>query len=77
MPEPIRTEGQEPYVILKIDALTRLSDIGGVEKYYRIQYKTKGGVTDSANIEEKDYTEDKVDAALTKLAQKHDKILAL
>jgi len=77
MPEPIKVEGQKAYKVLTIDSLTKLGDMGGVEKYYRIRYKTRGGVTDTVDIDEKDYTEDKVAATLTKLAQKHDKILTL
>lgn len=68
---------ESAYKVLKIDQMTRLSDVGGVEKYYRIQYRTRGGVVDTVNISEQDYTEEKVAATLTQLAQKHDKILAL
>lgn len=65
------------YKVLKITQMTRPSEVAGIEKFYRIQYKTKGGVVDVVDIDEKDYTEEKVTATLTKLAQKHDKILAL
>ncbi len=68
---------EKAYKVLKIDSLTRMGDVQGVERYYRIRYKTKGGVIDSVDIDEKDYTEEKVEATLTKLAQRHDKILAL
>ena len=65
------------YKVLKIDQITRPSDTVGVEKFYRIQFKTKGGVVDITEISEKNYTEEYVAATLTKLAEKHDKILAL
>ena len=31
------------YKVLKIDELTRVSDAGGIEHYYRHTIKTKGG----------------------------------
>ena len=68
---------EKAYTVLKIDSLVRPSDTQGMETYYRIRYKTKGGVTDFAEFDEKDYTEENVDVTLTKLAQKHDKILKL
>lgn len=64
------------YKVLKIDELTRLSDTGGVERYYRHTIKTKGGVTLSVDVSERDFTEEKAPAILTKKAQSADKILA-
>uniref|UniRef100_A0A6M3XS82 Uncharacterized protein n=1 Tax=viral metagenome TaxID=1070528 RepID=A0A6M3XS82_9ZZZZ len=65
------------YKVLKIDELTRMSDIGGIEKYYRHQIKTKGGIVLSININEKDFTAEKAAPILLKKAQEADKILAL
>lgn len=67
----------KPFMVLDVSQRVREADAGGVEKYYRIQYKTKGGVVDFANFSEDEYTEENVVATLTKLAQKHDKIRAL
>ena len=65
------------YKVLKIDELTRMSDTGGIEKYYRHQIKTKGGIILSINISEKDFTAEKAAPILLKKAQEADKILAL
>ncbi|MBA7640080.1 hypothetical protein ES703_47745 [subsurface metagenome] len=65
------------YKILKIDQLSRGSRAGGIEKFYRIQYQTKGGVVDTTDVSEADYTEEKVATLLSGLAVKHDKILKL
>lgn len=67
----------DEYRVLKIDELTRLSDTGGIEHYYRHTIKTKGGIVLSVDIAEKDFTEDKVAPILLKKAQNADKILAL
>jgi len=68
---------EKPYTVLKVTPLSRVADEGGIEKYYRIQYKTKGGVVDTTDVAEKDYTEEKLPPILLKLAQKHDAILKL
>jgi hypothetical protein len=65
------------FKVLKIDEMTRLSDTGGVEKYYRHQIKTKGGVVLSVDIGEKDFTAEKAAPILEKRAIEADKILAL
>lgn len=65
------------YSVLKIDYLVRPGDVEGLNKLYRIMYKTKGGIRDTVEVAEKDYTEEKVNTLLTKLAEKHDKILVL
>ena len=64
------------YRVIKIDELTRLSDTGGIEHYYRHTIKSKGGVVLSVDIAEKDFTEEKATPLLTKKAQNADKILA-
>lgn len=66
-----------PYHVLKIDEMTRLSETGGIEKYYRHQIKTKGGVILTVDIGEKDFTAEKAAPILEKKALEADKILAL
>lgn len=65
------------FKVLKIDEMTRLSDTGGVEKIYRHQLKTKGGVVLTVDIAEKDFTAEKAAPILEKKAVEADKILAL
>lgn len=65
------------FAVLKIDELTKLSDTGGVEKFYRHQIKTKGGVVLTVDIDEKNFTPEKVAPELEKRATEADKILAL
>ena len=66
---------QKPYKVLKIDELTRLSELGGVEKYYRHQIKTRGGTILSVDIDEGDFTAEKAAPILEKRAIEADKIL--
>ena len=63
------------YKVLKIDELTRVSDVRGLEKYYRHQIKTKGGVVLSVDIDEKDFTEEKAAPILLAKAKNADAIL--
>jgi len=65
------------YKVLSIDEMTRLSEIGGIEHYYRHQIKTKGGVILTADIDEKNFTAEKAAPILLKRALDADKILAL
>ena len=65
------------YQVLKIDEMTRLSETGGVEKFYRHQLKTRGGVVLTVDISEKDFTAEKAAPILEKRATEADKILAL
>jgi len=65
------------YKVLKITPMVRVADEGGIEKYYRIQYKTKGGVVDTVDVDEKDYTPEKAGPILLAKAQEADKILKL
>jgi hypothetical protein len=65
------------FTVLKIDELTRLSDAGGVEKFYRHQLKTKGGVVLTVDISEKDFTAEKAAPILEKHAIEADKIMSL
>ncbi len=65
------------YKVLRIDEMSRLAEVGGIEKYYRHSIKTKGGVTLTVNINEKDFTAEKAAPILLAAATKADKILAL
>jgi len=65
------------YKVLKIDEMSRVSDTGGVEKFYRHQIKTKGGVVLTVDISEKDFIAEKAAPILEKRAVEADKILAL
>lgn len=65
------------YNVLKIDEMTRVGELGGIEKYYRLQIKTKGGVVLTADVDEKSFIADKAAAILLKKAQEADAILKL
>lgn len=77
MQQEIKPQAGKAYKVLKIDELTRVNEVRGIEKYYRHQIKTKGGVILTVDIDEKDFTAEKADAILTKKATEADKILAL
>ena len=66
-----------PYKVLKIDELSRISDTGGIERYYRHTIKTRGGTVLTVDISEKDFTPTKADPVLTQRATEADKILSL
>lgn len=72
-----KTEGQKPYRVLKIDELTRVSDLGGIEKYYRHTIRTRGGVVLTVDIDEDNFTPDKAGPILEKRAVEADKIMLL
>ncbi len=65
------------YKVLKIDQLSRVSDLKGVEHYYRVQIKTKGGTVLSVDVNQEDYTDEKIAPILLAAAQNSDKILKL
>ena len=65
------------YDVLKIDELTRVAEVGGIEKYYRHQIKTKGGTVLTVDIDEKDFTTEKAAPILEAKATEADKIKAL
>ena len=65
------------YKVLSIDEMTRLSDMGGIERYYRHRIKTKGGVILTIDIDEKDFTAEKAAPILEEKAKEADKIKAL
>lgn len=65
------------YKVLKIDELTRVSDTGGVEHYYRHTINTRGGTVLTVDIDERNFTADKAAPLLEKRATEADKILSL
>lgn len=65
------------FKVLKIDEMTRLAESGGVEKFYRHQIKTKGGVVLTVDIGVQDFTAEKAAPILEKKAAEADKILSL
>jgi len=67
---------EKAYKVLKIDELSRVSDAGGVERYYRHKIKTRAGTILTVDIDEKDMTEEKVASILTEKATLFDKIRA-
>lgn len=67
----------DEYKVLKIDELTRMAEMGGVEHYYRHTIKTRGGVILTVDVSEKDFTAEKASPILLKKAKEADKILAL
>jgi len=68
---------EKEFKVLKIDEMTRVSDVKGIEHYYRHTIKTKGGVILTVDINEKDLAVEKAAPILLKKAQEVDKILAL
>lgn len=68
-------EGRGAYEVLSIDELTRLSDRGGTERYYRHRIKTRAGVKVSVDISEHNFTPEKVKEILTAKAANVDKIM--
>ena len=66
---------QNEYKVLKIDELSRVSDLHGIEKYYRHTIKSKGGTVLTVDIDEKDFIAEKATPILTKKAQEADAIL--
>lgn len=65
------------YEVLKIDELTRMGETRGIEKYYRFQIKTKGGVILTVDIDEPDFTAETTAPILLAKAQEADKIKSL
>lgn len=65
------------YKVLKITEMVRPSDTQGIEKFYRHQIRTEGGVTLSVDIDEKNFTPEKAAPILAKKAQEADAIMKL
>ena len=65
------------YRVLKIDELVRPGETGGVERYYRHKIKTKGGMLKTVDVDEDNFTPEKVAPILEKVAKNADSILKL
>lgn len=60
------------YTVLKIDELTRVGDLHGIEKFYRYTIKTAKGNVVTVNINEADSKPDKATPILTARATEID-----
>ena len=67
----------EAYKVLKIDELTRMSALHGIERYYRHTIQTHGGTVLTVDIDEADFSAEKASPILAKRAIEADKILKL
>jgi len=65
------------YKVLKITELSRVADLGGIEKYYRHSIKSKGGVVLTVDLSFKDFTAEAAGPILAAAAVNADKILKL
>lgn len=65
------------YKVLKVTELTRITNRKGIELYYQHQIETKGGIVLTVDIDQKDFTPEKVAPILKEKALNADKILAL
>ena len=63
------------YKVLTITEMVRPGEVGGVEKFYRHQIKTKGGIRLSVDISEDDFTPERAAPILLAAASNADKIL--
>ena len=68
---------EKAYKVLKIDELTRVSDTGGIERYYRHTIRTRGGTVLRVDIDEENFTAEKAAPILEARATEADKIKAL
>ncbi|MCK9598674.1 MAG: hypothetical protein M0R06_06510 [Sphaerochaeta sp.] len=67
---------ERAYKVIKITELTRPSNRGGVEKYYRHTIETRGGTVLSVDIDAEDFTPEKAAPILAKRATDADRILS-
>ena len=65
------------YKVLRIIEMSRISEMGGLERYYRHTIKTKGDTTLTVDIDEKNFTAEKAAPILLKKATEADKVLGL
>lgn len=65
------------YKVLKIEELSKIDDVGKIIPYYRHTIRTAGGTVLRVNIDEADFTPDKVAKILTDKAKQADRILEL
>ena len=65
------------YEILWIDQLTRVADLGGIERYARVRFKTKKGILWNIDIDDPDLTPEKAAPIVEKKAKELDGIMSL
>ena len=65
------------YEVIKSDQLTRVSDTRGLENYYRVQIRTKAGVVISVDVDEEEFTPEKIAPILQAKAANADRIMKL
>jgi len=65
------------YEVIKTDQLTRVSDTRGLESYYRVQIRTRGGTVLSVDIDGDNWTPEKAGPILLERAKNADEILKL
>jgi len=70
-------QAQKAYKVLRIVELSRVSDTGRIEHYYRHTIKTRGGTVRTVNIDEPDFTAKKAAPILESKAIEADEILLL
>jgi len=68
---------EKAYKVIKIIELVKPGELGGVEKYKRITFKTHGGTVLNVDIPEASFTAEKAAPILEKKAIEADKILSL
>lgn len=65
------------YEVLKIDELSRVDPVNGIVPYYRHTIMTKGGTRLRIDIDQEDFTPEKVAPILEAAAKNADAILTL
>ncbi len=65
------------YTVMRIDELTRLSNAGELERFYRHRIETTGGVVLSVDIDQENFTPEKTEPILKAAAKNADTILKL
>lgn len=65
------------YKVLKIDELVRPGEVGGIERYSRVTFKTRKGVIKTIDIDEVDLTPEKAAPIIEKRAKEIDAIMSL
>jgi len=68
---------QKAYEVLRVDEMTRVAELGGIEHYYRHIVKAKGGSVFTVDIDDKTYWDEKAGPILLKKAQIADRALSL
>lgn len=65
------------YEVLEAVERTRVNDVNEIERYFQVKIRTAGGVVRSVNVDEADFTPERVKPILDDAAQKADEILKL